>query len=124
MPPEGKAIAGCVLAGFGEGAFYVKKYAPYFKEKLGIGPFPGTLNIKVEKPPGMANPVRIEPGAGMMPVNCYRARVRAKGREVEAAIVVPEKSKHPKEIIEIISSANLRQELGLKDGDIVTCFLE
>jgi riboflavin kinase len=40
-------IAGRVVHGLGEGAYYVDAYSPRFHESLGFEPYSGTLNVKI-----------------------------------------------------------------------------
>ena len=48
-------------------------------------------------------------------LTCYKVKIN----EIEAAIVKPERARHPENIIEIISHVNLRLSLNIKDGDKV-----
>src|SRR3989338_2949429 len=44
-------LSGTLVSGMGEGAYYMslKGYTKQFKSKIGYIPFPGTLNVKLEK---------------------------------------------------------------------------
>jgi len=121
-------LEGNILTGLGEGQYYVNipGYRKQFEEKLFFSPFPGTLNIKIsgnsltvlnrllELPA-----VQIEGfhdgkrtfGGG----RCYSVSVRG----IEAAVVVPERTHYPSDLIEIIAPVKLRDTLSLKDGDSV-----
>jgi len=121
-------LEGNILTGLGEGQYYVNipGYRKQFEEKLFFSPFPGTLNIKIsgnsltvlnrllELPA-----VQIEGfhdgkrtfGGG----RCYPVSVRG----IEAAVVVPERTHYPSDLIEIIAPVKLRDTLSLKDGDSV-----
>jgi riboflavin kinase len=46
---------------------------------------------------------------------CYRILINS----LDAAVIRPEKSSHPPELIEIISAVSLRRTLHLDDGDRV-----
>jgi riboflavin kinase len=44
---------------------------------------------------------------------CYRIKLKG----IEAAVVRPEKSRYPAELIEVIAPVQLLRALGLEDGD-------
>jgi len=46
-------------------------------------------------------------------VKAFRARVRG----VEGAVVMPERTHHPTDVIEVVAPVKLRDVLGLRDGD-------
>ena len=118
-------IKGKIFTGKGEGAQFVK--LPWVRkqiiQKLGFTPFPGTLNIrltedgtKLKKLLAKARATEILPAAGFYRGKCFRTYLVG---NFECAIVVPEVDEYPEGIIEIISSANLREKLRLKDNDVV-----
>ncbi|AHL22075.1 DUF120 domain-containing protein [Thermococcus nautili] len=116
-------IVGEVVSGLGEGAYYVRQYAPLIREYLGFEPYPGTLNVRVLFPKTVfdalcnARPVIIpgftKEGRTFGDVKAYRVRIDG----VEGAIVVPSRTVHPPKIAEIVAPVNLRKKLGLNDGD-------
>ena len=124
-------IRGVVTSGLGEGRKYmsIPEYRRQFTEKLGFDPYPGTLNIVLED-----CSVRkvIEEYANIIihgfekdgirygGVKCAKAKIR----DIPAAILLIEKTKHPPNIIEVIAPVCLREKLGLKDGDVVEIELE
>ncbi len=121
-------LIGRVISGLGEGAFYIslEGYRRAIEEKLGFTPFPGTLNIKLDPQylpyrryldglpgiviPGFTNGLRTYGG-----VKAFKAKING----VEGAVVMPERTHHPTDVIEIIAPVKLRDALNLKDGDIV-----
>ncbi len=126
---KGITIEGKVFSGMGEGGYYIGMpgYRKQFIQKLGFDPFPGTLNIKLEterdikakaeleKTPsisisGFSDDKRTYGGA-----SCYMAAVN----NVEAAILMIERTHHPTDVVEIISPFNLRKKLKLKDGSLI-----
>lgn len=128
--PSGElAMKGAVFSGLSEGSYYMalEGYRRQFRSKLGFDPFPGTLNLRVTKDSmdprreldgypfigidGFADKERTYGGA-----RCYRVLVAGK---VKGAIVVPIRAHYREDVIEIIAPENLRNELRLKDGDIV-----
>ena len=125
-------LKGIVVRGLGEGAYYMsmEEYREAFKRVLGYYPYPGTLNVKLNgdclsarKFLANSNGLYIrgftKDGRRYSGVRCYRAQLRAQGREVECAVIVVEASKHGPDVLEVVAPRNLRQELGLRDGDEV-----
>jgi riboflavin kinase, archaea type len=128
--PDTLELEGNVLKGLGEGQYYINipGYRKQFEEKLHFVPFPGTLNVQLsESSSALRNrlremsAIRIDGfndgertfGGG----NCYPIRVGG----IEAAVVVPDRTHYPSDLIEIIAPVKLRDALKLKDGDrIVT----
>jgi len=119
-------MLGKVSSGLGQAQYFLSRegYRRQFKEFLGFVPFPGTLNVLLEVP-FLAGVQAIEikafseEGRSFGECECYRITLNG----VQAAIVRPEKSRYPPEIIEIIAPVRLRA-LGLKDGDLVEIILE
>ncbi len=119
-------LVGYVTSGLGEGAFYLslEGYRRGFEKNLGFSPYLGTLNIKLEPEsiyrrryldalpgiyiPGFSNGFRTYGG-----VKAFRARVG----DVEAAVIIPERTHHSIDVIEVIAPVKLREVLNLKDGD-------
>ncbi len=118
-------ILGEVVSGIGEGAYYVKQYAPLIREYLGFDPYPGTLNIRVIFPKTIfdalcnVRPVILpgftKEGRTFGDVRAYPVRIRG----MEGAIVVPSRTIHPPKIAEIVAPAYLREELDIRDGDLI-----
>jgi riboflavin kinase len=114
-------MRGKVSSGLGQAQYFLSRegYLRQFKERLGFVPFPGTLNVLLEEPfSAGVQPIEImgfsEDGKSFGECKCYRIKLKG----IRAAIVRPEKSRYPPEIIEIIAPVRLRA-LGLEDGDLV-----
>jgi len=118
-------IQGVVRTGMGQGGYYIcqKPYMDQFDEKLCFRPFEGTLNIEVDKSDlGKLDLVRnsggyvidgfTADGRSFGRVTAYKAKIR----NIECAIVIPERS-HYTNIIEIVCQYHLRRTLSLSDGD-------
>ncbi|MEM0467636.1 MAG: DUF120 domain-containing protein [Pyrobaculum sp.] len=119
-------LEGYVVSGLGEGAFYMslEGYRKAFEKVLGYVPYPGTLNIKLTPQslplrryldglpgiyiPGFSNGVRTYGG-----VRLFKAKIRG----VETAVVIPERTHHSSDVIEIIAPMKLRDVLSLRDGE-------
>jgi len=122
-------VVGKVVSGRGEGRYYVSlpPYKRRFKKILGFIPYSGTLNIKLDKVLDIdkLNPIETDDfiynekkyfGVKIVPIRISKFR---HDLEIEGAIIVPKKTYHPNNIIEIISPIKLRDVLSLKDGDLV-----
>jgi len=121
-------LVGRVVTGLGEGAFYMslEGYRRAIERELGFTPYPGTLNIKLE-PQSLAHRRYLDglPGIhipgftnGMRTYGAVKA-FRARLADVEGAVVMPERTHHPVDVIEFIAPVRVRDVLGLKDGDRV-----
>lgn len=121
-----KILNGKVITGLGEGQYYIslEGYRTQFREKLGFDPYPGTLNIKLDpqsielrkrisadiKISGFKNQNRTF-GRG----SCFNARIS----DIKGAVIIPERTHYPEDIIEVIAPVNLRQYLNVVDGSTV-----
>lgn len=118
---------GSVVSGMGKGSRFLtlKEYTLQCERNIGFIPFPGTLNIRIETE-DIRKFCRLKKQDGIVllgfkknrkvfgSVKCFRAVILKR----EVAVVIPEKSSS-KDVIEIISDKNLREELNLSDGDSV-----
>lgn len=117
-------LRGRIVSGKGEGKKYVEIYRNVLRRKLGIDPYPGTLNIDVgydvSKLYLSLKPVIIEP-----PTNNYKPvyAVPAEIGNIKGYVIKPFATVHGWNILEFIAEINVRHKLGLKDGDIVEVFL-
>lgn len=120
------ALKGIIAKGIGEGSYYVAQYQKHFLDKLGIKPFPGTLNIAVNA----REAKEFLSGLNEIMIGSFKTNQRSFGyikcykiiiKNAEAFIVMPERARHSDDIVEIVSSDNLRKKLKLKDGDRITC---
>jgi riboflavin kinase len=120
-------IRGTVQSGLGEGRYYVAKkpYLIQFNEKLGMIPYPGTLNVKVltEDEKSLRH---IRAMKGII-IEGFNSDDRTFGavkafpcsiKEIQCALIFPYRSIY-RDVMEIISHEFLRQKLDLKDGDKV-----
>lgn len=116
-------LEGIVASGLGEGKYYTgqEEYKKQFRQKLGLSIFVGTLNLKVNyleakeflstlpsvKIDGFATKERSFGAA-----TAFKAKLNGE----KVAVIVPDRTKHEQELIEVIAENNLRKKLGLKDG--------
>ena len=117
-------LQGMVSRGIGEGAYYVLKYKKLFRQALGFSPYPGTLNLKVEKEKGQAFLDSLEKthikgfkdkSRTFGALDCYGLKING----VEAAVIVPERSRHGENVMEIIAPVHLRTKLKFKDNSLL-----
>ncbi len=121
-----KTLSGKVITGLGEGQYYIslEGYRKQFRKKLGFDPYPGTLNIKldtqsIELRKRITGHIRI---SGFTDQNrtfgkgsCFFVRISG----VKGAVITPERTHYPEDIIEIIAPVNLRNHLDIVDGSAV-----
>ena len=125
-------LHGKVANGMGEGGYYIcqPQYMEQFEKVLGFTPFEGTFNLSVDKE-DMNKLEMMKSSSGYL-INGFTSEGRsfgnviaykAKIRNIDCAVVVPERS-HYKEIIEIICQYHLRRTLSLNEGDSVDLRVE
>lgn len=122
-------IKGILEAGLGEGARFIAipKYYSQFQKKLGFNPFLGTLNLKLTpkqlkiKAKALEQPaVEIlgftANGSTYCNVKCWPCVVN---KRIKGAVLVPGKTTHSLNVLEVIAPVNLRKELKLQDQNEV-----
>lgn len=118
---HGNAVTGAgVAASFTELPWAQRQ----FQTKLGLRPYPGTFNLKVDPADEAAwRRLRAEPGIQILPdeagaclSRCYPVLVNDR---IRGAIILPEVAGYPPDVIEIIAEGHLRSTLGLADADPV-----
>jgi len=133
------SLSGTVTTGMGEGKHYISLsgYERQFDTKLGYVPFPGTLNLELDEASVRARgelaaqaSIRIDSwedgdrtfGAA----TCYPAQMTDdNGNAYDPVhVIVPDRTHHDEGNIEVIAPKNLREELALDDGDIVSVHVQ
>jgi riboflavin kinase, archaea type len=120
-------LQGRTVSGLGEGAYYLGQpgYIDQVRERLGFTPFPGTLNIVLgpndapildllRNGPGIPISEFMAGGRTFGRCLCYRCNVNGS----PSAVMIPIRTIH-RNTLEVISERKLRDELHLKDGEIV-----
>jgi len=119
-----KSLEGTFSFGIGEGKYYIaqKQYLEKFSALLGFKPYLGTLNLIVDTEKLSrfllgTEPVFIEGfETGERSFGSIKAfHVKIFGK-TKGAIIIPERTKHEKNVIEIISPVYLRRKYRLKAG--------
>ncbi len=120
-------VDGKLVTGMGEGKYYMslKGYTKQFSKKIGYIPFPGTLNIELEKKEQIESLRQLTNLEGIKIdgfsdgkrtygwVKCFSCRINDK---IDAEIILLERTHHDLSTIEIISKSEIRKKLGLKNG--------
>ena len=122
----GKIIfKGAVFSGTGEGRKFID--LPWVKrqieEKLGFTPYSGTLNIRLSKESAKqkkllenAKRLKVYPEKGY----CTGILIKANIDSLECAIIIPQVTNYPSDIVEVIAPWYLRERLKITDGSEVT----
>ena len=96
-----------------------------FIEKLGIDPYPGTLNLEIKDSQDLDKLTELKSRGGIeiLPMDpgfcsakCFHVLICGK---VKGAIVIPLVDDYPESKLEIIASERLKDPLSLKVGDVV-----
>lgn len=114
---------GRVVSGLGEGGRYVAIYSGSFQRALGYIPFPGTLNVLLSAPLDLskcAGKLIEPPSDKYREVYAYPARIMG----LSAHVVRPRVNKHGDNVLELIAPINIREGLGLREGDEVEIEIE
>ncbi len=129
--PTDVELKGTLVSGMGEGAYYMslKGYTKQFKSKIGYIPFPGTLNVRLDKKIHLETIKQFETLDGIKIksfsdgkrtygwVKCFPAKLN---RSINCQLIILERTHHDDSIIELISKVCIRKSGKLKDGSQVT----
>ncbi len=119
-------INGRLVSGIGQGRHFTRLdwARRQFIDRLGIDPYPGTVNLEPDAGSSLDlwRRLRATPGIPIDNPNdgphdcdarCYRVLI---GTDIEAAIVLPEVAVYPETQIELIAPVNVRETLRIADG--------
>ncbi|MEE8358154.1 MAG: DUF120 domain-containing protein [Candidatus Hydrothermarchaeales archaeon] len=123
-------IQGILTSGMGEGRYYMERegYRNQFKEKLGFDPYPGTLNLSLKREDDIRKRKDLQNLDGIPiegftlenrtfgSVKCFKATIE----DVNGAIVIPKRTHHGFDTLEVIAPQKIRDQIELKDGDVIT----
>lgn len=126
--PRTITLRGKLVSGMGEGAYYMslEGYTRQFQERLGYIPFPGTLNVMLEKESvESAKKLDAMPGTRIDGfsdgrrtygwVKCFGATANS----VKANLIRLERTHHDPFIVELISRYSIRSRAKLSTGSAV-----
>jgi riboflavin kinase len=125
--PINVVIKGRLVEGMKESGLFmsIPWVREQFIEKLGIDPYPATLNLEVTNPQDLDKLKEVKNRAGIeiFPMDqgfcsarCFHALISGKAK---GAIVIPLVEGYPESKLEIIASERLVDLLSLEVGDIV-----
>lgn len=122
-------IVGRLSTGIGQGRLFTRLdwARAQFIDRLGIDPFPGTVNVTLEEAGALAawERLKAEPGVRIDNPNdgpfdcdarCYPVLIEGR---IEAAIVLPEIEGYSPASIEMIAAVGVREALAIEDGAAV-----
>lgn len=129
--PSDMQIDGKLISGMGEGAYYMalKGYTKQFETKIGYVPFPGTLNVRLDKKEHVEAMRQLANLDGVKIdgfsdgkrtygwVKCFHCTINNK---IGCELILLERTHHDHSVIELISKSEIRKKLDLKDSDKVT----
>ncbi|MSV26319.1 MAG: CTP-dependent riboflavin kinase [Nitrosarchaeum sp.] len=129
--PSHVELKGTLVSGLGEGSYYMslKGYTKQFKTKIGYIPFPGTLNVRLDKKIHQEAIKQFENLEGIKIesfsdgkrtygwVKCFHAKLN---NSINCELVLLERTHHDNSIIELISQVCIRKLGKLKDGSIIS----
>ena len=105
-----------------------------FIERLGIDPYPGTVNLIVKHPADLSAWKRVRAGTAIVihpprtdwcDARCFAAQIERPGfAPIKAAIVLPDVDGYAAGQIELIAAVGIRDTFGIRDGDSVTIHVE
>jgi len=124
-------LKGTLVSGMGEGAYYMslKGYTKQFKSKIGYIPFPGTLNVRLDKKIHQETIKQFENLNGITIesfsdgkrtygwVKCFHAKIN---QSIDCELIILERTHHDNSIIELISDVCIKKSGKLKNGSQVT----
>jgi len=123
MSSQEKKIKGTIVSGVGQGEYFTQLdwVKSQFKEKLGFDPYPGTLNIKLDKKNEKIYQDALKKGGFEIvpPVTdfCLSKSYPVSVGKLKAAVVLPCVSDYPRNIVEIMAPVKIKEKLKVKDGD-------
>ncbi|MBI4452206.1 CTP-dependent riboflavin kinase [Candidatus Woesearchaeota archaeon] len=118
-----KSVKGTIASGLGEGSYFMsmEHYKQEINKKLGFEAYPGTLNIKIKenrdellkntKPIQLMGYISSNKKFGG--ASCYRAKIK----NINGAVIIPDINKNPKNVIEFIAPVHVKSALRLNDNE-------
>ncbi|MBD3192911.1 MAG: DUF120 domain-containing protein [Candidatus Heimdallarchaeota archaeon] len=129
-------IQGKIESGLGEGAWYIsqEEYLRQFNEIFGFKPYPGTLNIRMLTVDDLKKVAQVRQSEPYI-IHGFTKKDRKFGDVLSyrvnfqdgtiGALIIPSRTHHEKDIIELVAPVNLRKQLAddgeppLRDGTTI-----
>ena len=131
---KGEKLIGRLATGIGIGTTFTQLdwAKDQFRERVGVDPFPGTVNVIIDDPDSMPVWVRLQQTTGIHMDNpndgphdcdakCWKVSINDK---IDGAIVFPLVDGYPPVQVEVIAAVAVRDAFGIEDGDTVTLTLK
>lgn len=131
---RGEKLIGRLATGIGMGTTFTQLdwAKEQFIDRVGVDPFPGTINVIVDDPDSMPVWVRLKRTDGIRMDNpndgphdcdakCWKVSIND---EIDGAIVFPLVGGYPPAQVEVIAPVGIRDAFGIEDGDTVTLTLK
>ena len=131
---RGEKLIGRLATGIGMGTIFTQLdwAKDQFKNRVGVDPFPGTINVIVDDPDSMPVWVRLKQTDGIHMDNpndgphdcdakCWKVSIND---VIDGAIVFPLVDGYPPAQVEVIAAVGIRDAFGIEDGDTVTLTLK
>jgi riboflavin kinase, archaea type len=116
-------LRGKVVSGTGNFSYWIEKLHHHYFRQTGMKLFPGTLNVQLDEPYALPNPIiRLEGEeyGGSVSVNIVPCSILGKSAFILRTDANEEgRGHHPRTIIEVATDVKLRDHFHLEDGDIV-----
>lgn len=134
LSPRGLEIEGELVSGMNEGAYYMshRGYTEQFESRIGYVPFPGTLNLRLDKKPDQ-HAASLLKGLEGIRIDGFSDGQRTFGwvkvfkcvvnDSIDCGLIVLERTHHNDTIVELISKVCIREAIGLNDGDAVSVMI-
>ena len=116
-----RVLKGKVVTGVGNFSFWIEKLQDHYRNKTGMGLFPGTLNLQLDEPfelPRVRARLEAEEYGGQVSVSIVPCKVFGR----DAVILRTDKADsepQSRKVIEIACEVKLRERYQLRDGDVV-----
>jgi CTP-dependent riboflavin kinase len=131
---KGERLIGRLATGIGIGTTFTQLdwAKAQFSDRVGIDPYPGTINVIVDDPDSIPVWVRLKmtdgihmdnPNDGLHDCDAKCWPVSING-EIDGAIVYPLVDGYPPAQVEVIAAVGVRDAFQIEDGDTVTLTLK
>jgi CTP-dependent riboflavin kinase len=125
-------LTGEIVSGAREAVFFTQLdwVQEQCKTKLGFKPYPGTLNLKINREQwSVVEALRDEEGIMLVPPDpkfCIGRTLPLTVGGIRGALIIPSEDVniHGKNVLEVMAPVRLKEGLGVDDGDSVTLDVE